>query len=244
MKDDIIILANERIFYTIQGEGKHTGVPTVFVRLSKCNLRCAWKNADGSITQCDTPHTSFEPEVNEVRISDIIKEITEHGCDHVCISGGEPFFQKQTTALINALEALGHKVTVETNGTLYRESDASFISLSPKLSTSSSHPVYGKKHDLNRINIDALEKFTRNHDCQFKFVINTEEEIAEVLEIKKQLWERTSIDINNNIWLMPQGIENSQFDDKMEWLVEICKQYHWNLTDRMHIRIWGSRKGV
>lgn len=240
----MLALSSEGIFYTIQGEGKYTGCPTVFIRTSRCNLRCAWENADGSITRCDTPHTSFDPEIFEAKIDEIIKDITSYDCDHVCVTGGEPYFQRSVSRLLDSLVERGHYITVETNGTLYRPSKAQFISLSPKLSCSSADKVYGQKHEAQRLNYDALEQFITNHDYQFKFVVNSDEDIAEILEMKRILFERTGIDINNKIWLMPQGIENSQFDDKMEWLAEICKQYHWSLTDRMHIRIWGQKKGV
>lgn len=240
----MIVLADEKIFYTIQGEGKFVGYPTTFVRLSRCNLRCAWKNKDGSITRCDTPHTSFNPEINKTNIAQLIKDIHEIDCKHVCISGGEPYFQRNLPELINGLVDLGHFVSLETNGTLYRESKASYISLSPKLSTSSADPEFGKVHDVQRINYKSLESFVLNHDCQFKFVANSAEDIREILEIKRNIWENIQVDINDMIWLMPQGIYTEQFDEKLEWISEVCKQYKWKMTDRMHIRIWGQKKGV
>ena len=243
-KTSQIILANEGVFHTIQGEGKYVGYPTTFVRLSRCNLRCAWTNPDGSITKCDTPHTSFEPELEKWDMSKLIWDINSIGEKHVCISGGEPYFQKELPELVNKLHNLGHYVTIESNGTIYRESDADFISLSPKLAASSSDPEQGTKHDRNRLNYDSLEKFIMNHDYQFKFVLNSSQDLREIEDIRTNLLDRTGTDINDKIWLMPQGITNEQFDSKMKEMADICKERGWKLTDRMHIRIWGQKKGV
>jgi len=241
----LILAPSEPTFYTLQGEGKYIGYPSVFIRLSRCNLRCMWQNANGTFTKCDTPHTSFEPEIDEVKISKLVETICNYDTEHIVISGGEPFFQKKVTILIHELVKYGKFVTVETNGTIYHENEAQFISLSPKLSTSSGHPTYGKMHDLHRINYSALSNFiTKSKDFQFKFVVNTEDDIKEILEIKRVLFERTTIDINDYIWLMPQGIAEYQFDGRLKWLAEICKQYKWKLTDRFHIRLFGSGVGV
>lgn len=238
-----LILANERIFHTLQGEGKYMGYPCTFVRLSLCNLRCEWKNKDGSSTRCDTPYTSFEPEKNDVEIDQIIKEVSDKNY-HVVVSGGEPFFQANVSELIKELRLNNKYVTVETNGTIYRENQADFISLSPKLKSSSSNPERGQIHDKQRINLGALSKFIVNHDYQFKFVVNNEEEVEEILDIKRELWQLTGIDISEKIWLMPQGVSKEQFDEKAEWIWDICKKHHWKYTDRLHIRVYGQRVGV
>jgi 7-carboxy-7-deazaguanine synthase len=239
-----LVLADEKIFHTIQGEGKFIGYPSSFIRMSRCNLRCSWKNEDGTITKCDTPHTSFNPEINEIKIENIVSEIAQEGFNHVVVSGGEPFFQRGVTELINSLVDNGHYVTVETNGTIYRPNKAQFLSISPKLSSSCADVISGHNHNNHRLNFDTLETMITNHSFQFKFVINTESEIDEILEIKRALFERTGIDINDHIWLMPQGINGQQLDFKLEWIAEVCKQFEWKMTDRMHIRIWGSKKGV
>ena len=241
---ELILSKTDRIFHTIQGEGKYIGHPCVFVRLSRCNLRCAWKNPDGTITRCDTPHTSFEPEIEKNRINDIMKEVISYGTEHVVISGGEPFFQKNVTALIERLVASNHFVTVETNGTLYHENDAQFISISPKLMSSSMDPDHGAKHLRSRVRHAPLISIIKDHEYQFKFVVNTQQDIVEIKEIADILFDMTGININPHIWLMPQGITQEQFDSKMKWLVRICKEYDWRLTDRMHIRIFGNKKGV
>src|SRR5215469_18951154 len=69
------------IFYSIQGEGLLAGVPSVFVRLSGCNLRCTW---------CDTPYTSWEPQGAETTIESIVERVRGYSCAHVVVTGGEP----------------------------------------------------------------------------------------------------------------------------------------------------------
>lgn len=233
------------LFYTIQGEGKYIGYPTVFVRLSRCNLRCAWKNPDGSITKCDTPYTSFEPEVNEVSIKNIVEEVCAYHCKHVVISGGEPFFQKDKfVELTNELVNEGKYVTIETNGTLYHKSDAQFLSISPKLKSSCADELAGERHNKQRLNFDTLAKMVQNHDYQFKFVVNTGHDVTEILEIRDTLMKMVGIDITDHIWLMPQGTTVEQLDRNLVNIAEMCKMYKWKMTDRIHIRVWGSVPGV
>ncbi|MFB3041869.1 MAG: radical SAM protein [Candidatus Poribacteria bacterium] len=72
------------IFYTIQGEGKLVGVPSVFFRTSYCNLRCVW---------CDTPYTSWTPENKDITVTEAVEAINKYNCKHVVLTGGEPFIQ-------------------------------------------------------------------------------------------------------------------------------------------------------
>lgn len=233
--------SSDAIFHTIQGEGKFVGYPSTFVRLSQCNLRCQWKNPDGSFTRCDTPHTSFDPVKVDHDVKDILTKIKY---DHVVVTGGEPFFQKGVVDLIKGLRDNGHYVTVETNGTIFRENQAQFISISPKLSSSSMCPDNGKRHEKNRININNLSKFVLFHKYQFKFVVNDKDDILEIEDIADQIMKHCGEDIHPHIWLMPQGTSQAQFDEKMGWIAEVCKEKQWKLTDRLHVRIWGAKKGV
>src|SRR5258705_3465314 len=94
------------IFYSIQGEGMLAGVPSVFVRTSGCNLRCAW---------CDTPYTSWQPEGDERSIESIAEEVEQHGASHVVVTGGEPMIAPEIAELTRRLA--GH-LTIETAGTV------------------------------------------------------------------------------------------------------------------------------
>lgn len=110
------------IFYSLQGEGRWTGTPSVFVRFSGCNLACGF---------CDTDHKPFV----DLSESDIVLRVLEYPSDHVIFTGGEPTLQL-TASLVEALHGQGKRVHVETNGSL-RLDDAleraiDWITCSPK----------------------------------------------------------------------------------------------------------------
>src|SRR5215468_6475752 len=91
------------IFYSIQGEGMLAGVPSLFVRLSGCNLRCTW---------CDTPYTSWSPEGSEMAIAEIVDEARRYPAKHTVVTGGEPMLAPDIVALTQALRAIGQHITI------------------------------------------------------------------------------------------------------------------------------------
>src|SRR5579883_2379323 len=98
------------IFYSIQGEGMLAGVPSAFVRLSGCNLRCVW---------CDTPYTSWAPEGEELTLDEIVARVTQFVCGHVVVTGGEPMIAPEIVPLTGRLRETGAHITIETAGTVY-----------------------------------------------------------------------------------------------------------------------------
>ena len=116
------------IFYSVQGEGELTGIPSVFVRTSGCNLRCGW---------CDTPYASWAPEGPEMTIEAILAEVQKHPTRYVVLTGGEPMVAKAMRDLCRELRSLGKHITIETAATIAPEAiDCDLASLSPKLSNS------------------------------------------------------------------------------------------------------------
>ena len=97
------------IFYSVQGEGELTGVPSVFIRTSGCNLRCRW---------CDTPYASWNPEGTEMSIDQILAEVEKHPAAHVVLTGGEPMVARGIHELAARLRAVGKHITIETAGTI------------------------------------------------------------------------------------------------------------------------------
>lgn len=106
------------IFYSLQGEGCHSGTPAVFVRLSGCNLRCPF---------CDTRH-EHGTEMSEAEVVEAVRQYPSH---LVVVTGGEPALQL-TSSLVDALHATGRRVAVETNGTRQLPANVDWVTLSPK----------------------------------------------------------------------------------------------------------------
>lgn len=106
------------IFLSLQGEGRFTGTPSVFIRLSGCNLRCAF---------CDTDHTSGK----EMSEEEIAANVTHFAASHVVITGGEPSLFL-TPTLVDKLHKAGKYVAVETNGTHPLPAEVDWVTLSPK----------------------------------------------------------------------------------------------------------------
>jgi 7-carboxy-7-deazaguanine synthase len=122
------------IFHSLQGEGALTGVPSVFVRTSGCNLRCSW---------CDTPYASWAPDGAEREMTPeaIVDAVACFACRHVVLTGGEPMMAPGVHALAASLRARGHHLTIETNGTYPPDRIAvDLASLSPKLANAAPDP--------------------------------------------------------------------------------------------------------
>src|SRR5215203_4017444 len=109
------------LFYSIQGEGKLAGVPSVFVRASGCNLRCAW---------CDTPYASRDPEGEDRPVEKIVRDVAAYGAKHVVVTGGEPMIMPDVVELCDTLKRRGHHITIETAATIYKDVGIDLASLS------------------------------------------------------------------------------------------------------------------
>ncbi len=245
MEPNSLLFTKDFVFHTIQGEGKFVGVPSVFIRLSSCNLRCEWLKEDGKTNLCDTAYSSHFPENEKRTISEVIETIGRFNCKHVVITGGEPYLQPQLPALIDEIKKHGHYITIETNGTIYLPTKADFISLSPKLASSCVKTSKDfEEHQKLRLNRDALTNFITKHDYQLKFVVNHESDINEIEEIQKHLEGVTNKSIAENIYLMPQAITKDELIKKSLEVVDWAKTKSWNFTDRLHVRLWGPKRGV
>jgi len=236
------------LFYSIQGEGKRTGVPSFFIRTNFCNLRC--KFSSGNL--CDTPYTSWTPDdslnIGDMSIEEIINEYLIYSCKDVVITGGEPTMQgDELTALCTQLKNKNSYITLETNGTYIGDfiNNIDLVSISPKLSNSiPTDTKYENMHNENRINVEVLKSYHENFrkglfDIQWKFVVNSEKDISEILSLK----EKIGFD-SEHIYLMPEGVTKSDIQNKREKIVELCKEHKFNFSDRLHILIWGDKRGV
>ncbi len=239
------------IFHTLQGEGPSAGSPAVFVRTSRCNLHCVW---------CDTDHTwNFEgtpwshekdplpgyakhrkAEVTfEIPPAGIARRVLEFACPRVVLTGGEPLLQEEELLdVVREIRAAmpDCKFEVETNGT--RLPSPAFageihqFNVSPKLANS------GMPETL-RILPAPLEFFASHPQAWFKFVVASP---ADLLEIQT-LVTRFRIPVARTL-LMPEGRTAAELDQSAGWLADICRDLGFRFCDRLHVRLWGDRRGV
>lgn len=256
------------LFYSIQGEGRYVGAPSIFMRVSGCNLRCVFKGS-----MCDTPYSSFKPEKskyenNQQILDDILKYLDKNPHADLVVTGGEPLlYQDELVWLFDQLTDVYPElnITVETNGTIMPKNNlvdcVDLFSVSPKLSTSvdTNLNVLTKdqmeRHNNTRINIEALARFYYLQSV-FKFVYSGPECVDEIKVLHKSIVEYyqnegayCEVDtILNNLkestYLMPEGITQEQLNNSREECVNICLEQGWKFTDRLHITIWGDKRGV
>lgn len=229
------------LFYSIQGEGTFTGRPSIFIRTSGCNLACIF---------CDTPYTSHDPEQEYLEVWEIVQKIEElrPDCHHIVITGGEPMMQKDLPDLVNSLKKRGNMITIETNGTIWNpEVKPDLFSVSPKTSNSIPYDIQHEKKDFlirKHIKHNAFEHsipplIESGIDYQMKFVIQSREDLKEIEEFNSKF----NIP-NSNVFLMPEGTTRESQRNKAFTIAEICKEYGYNFCPRVHIEIWGPKRGV
>ncbi len=222
------------IFYSIQGEGSLVGVPSVFVRTSGCNLRCTW---------CDTPYTSWNPEGRDMSNDAILQTVMDFGCRHVVLTGGEPMIAPGVAALTRQFRDAGLHITIETAGTVFAEVACHLMSISPKLANSTPTERDGGRwaamHERLRFQADVLKKLMAAHDYQLKFVVAAAGDVAEL--------ERMRLELNapvEKVLVMPEGVTREAMQQRGLWLAELCKQHGYRFSPRLHIDIWGDKRGV
>ena len=191
---------------------------------------------------CDTPFTSWNPENKDIALTEAVEAITKYDCKHVVITGGEPFIQvKELTELCQELEHRGHHITIETNATIFAPVAAHLISMSPKLRNSNppSDNRYFGRHERGRIRPDVIRQFLDRYECQVKFVVDQPTDLEEIKALQAEIPIPAE-----TIVLMPQGITPEELAPKQEWLVDICKEHGYRYSPRVHVDIWGDKRGV
>ena len=226
------------IFYSIQGEGELTGVPSVFVRTSGCNLRCGW---------CDTPYASWTPEGVQMSIDEIIAEVEKHPTRFVVLTGGEPMIAKEIHHLADRLHDIGKHITIETAGTIPPEGiKCDLASLSPKLSNSTPgkgaiDPAWIERHENVRSRPDVLRQWLAGYDYQLKFVVS---DAADMPEIEKTIAAIGLPVPPQKVQLMPEGVTDETLNSRREKLLAICQSTGYRYCDRLHIHLFGNTRGT
>ncbi len=230
------------IFAAPQGEGPSAGKPSVFIRLSRCNLACQW---------CDTaytwrfegdnrPHrdeTTFERKANQVTLAeeDAAALIAAHGRNRLVITGGEPLLQG--AALARMLEQLPDLyVEIETNGTVaphpLLDPFVDQYNVSPKLAHS------GNPSELALVP-ERLASCAADPRAWFKFVMSDPADLDEVLVLQ-----RSYAIPGSRIYLMPEGRDSATLRERTGWIAPLCSEHGYNFTDRLHIHLHGDTRGT
>jgi 7-carboxy-7-deazaguanine synthase len=238
------------IFRSLQGEGLLTGVPSVFVRASGCNLRCGF---------CDTPYTSWEPEGEDFSIDEILAQVdalitqpapdflaghSTEDCHHAVLTGGEPMLFAELVPLAAALKKRGLHITIETAGTIYQSLNCDLMSISPKLSNSTP-PVerdarWHRRHEKSRHAPEVIRRLVADYPYQIKFVIGSP---ADCEEMETWLAEFPEID-RSRVLLMPQGIDLAELAEHASWLEPFCRGANLHFCPRKHIEWFGLARGT
>jgi 7-carboxy-7-deazaguanine synthase len=217
------------IFASLQGEGPSAGRPSVFVRLSNCNLACVW---------CDTAYTwrfagpdAFERKANQIVLSeqDTAARILALAGTRLVITGGEPLLQSPALAKLLALLPAMH-VEIETNGTVAPPPALDALidqyNVSPKLA-----------HSGNAAPVSLIPKrltaFAADPRAYFKFVVATPGALATTYAIPRE-----------RLFLMPEGTESATLRTRSRWLADICAREGLRLSDRLHIHLYGDTRGT
>lgn len=236
MSDSIPI---SETFVSIQGEGKLTGVPSWFCRVSGCNLRCTW---------CDTPYASWNPEFTKRTIDDLVDEAVKSGVHHAVLTGGEPMIFDQLVELSNRLARANMHITIETAGTVILPGvSCHLMSLSPKLANSTpindardSNGTWATRHEQRRFNPQSINALIASTpDRQLKFVVSSPTDLVEIDQVLGYLKGYRAHDV----MLMPEGVAVPD-RDSIQWILDECVKRGWIYCPRLHIQLYGDTRGT
>lgn len=245
-------------FYSIQGEGKYVGTPSLFFRFGGCNMKCEGfgciEEAPNGIKVlgCDTvyavnkEHFShlWAPVKNSAELLNVLNNYELPESVDIVLTGGEPLIYANDAVFVEFLEALidnGHRITFETNGSInidfekYPVYKECVFALSVKLSNSG-------ENESKRVNGNVIHAITTNtSDTFFKFSIDAE---SIDLGLEEEISNIVLHAPKTKVYCMPLGGTKEEIEANTEPLIEFCKTKGYNFSDRLHIRIWDQNKGV
>lgn len=227
------VLSVSEIFESVQGEGVNIGTPSTFLRLAFCNLRCSW---------CDTKYTwdwqtyRREDEIETMSPQAVTSLLRSQQSKNIVITGGEPLLQQRQLLPVIRDLATDHTFEVETAGTIMPSSDLAKLiqiwNVSPKLANSNN--PFKARHRT-----EPLTRFAQMENAFFKFVIQAESDIQEVLDLVREFHIP-----NTRILLMPEATDPVELEKKSDWLVQQCIKHQFRLGYRLHVALWGNKRGV
>lgn len=230
---------------TVQGEGKLCGVPSLFVRLQGCNLRCRWRMADGTESCCDTAHTWGRDGGELVDVDDVVDIVCRNmgRMRHVVVTGGEPYMQRQgLEALLAEMRRRGFHTTVETNGIVDFEPHVlpDLLSVSPKLSASGISRAMREKSVAGAALLARAVR-AAGTDVQLKFVVASE---ADEAEIKTDYAEALSLLRPDDVVVMPLGASAGLLERTQRAALRMAVANGWRFGPRLHIMLFGNKEAT
>ena len=245
-------------FFSIQGEGRYVGVPSLFLRFGGCNMRCegfgcSQETPNGTtVIGCDTVYAVNREhfaanwiEIREAQQLIGILDLYELPSNvDIVLTGGEPLMYADDSLFITFLEAMvarGQRVTFETNGSMMVDFEkfpvykACVFALSIKLENSGE--AYNKRIKANTI----FSLATNSKEAFFKFSIDAD---SINIGLDEQIEEIISHSPNTQVYCMPVGGSKAEVEKNAEPLIEYCKVKGYTYSDRLHIRIWDEVSGV
>jgi len=213
------------VFYSIQGEGVTAGLPAVFVRLQGCSVGCSW---------CDTKY-SWDPEAGSaVDLDALVEEVSAYPCRRAVVTGGEPLESPSFALLLKALGVQGFTIEVETSGTVPPPP-----SVDRSVQWNVSLKLAGSGVDeARRLKPDVIRAFLAR-DAWWKFVVTSDADVAEVLHLA----ERFALP-RARILLQPEAVHREDLLERSRWVVEACKLHGFAFSPRLHVVLWGAKRGV
>jgi len=221
------------IFYSLQGEGFLAGVPSVFVRIAGCPLRCRW---------CDTKYAWDKEAGRQYSTDQIVRAVQQWPCKYVVITGGEPMVDPDLPKLSRELKAAGKHITIETAGIAYiPDIPCDLMSISPKLSNSlPDEPNLAAIHKNSKLDLAVLQDLIDNYNYQFKFVVDSEADLPEIEQTLKKL---ANAD-REKIMLMPQAATRDELLAKSQMVAGLCKCTGLAFSPRLQVLLWNNQKGT
>jgi len=228
-----LTLKVSEIFQSLQGEGVSSGAPCVFVRLAQCNLHCTW---------CDTKYTwdfdryRYEDEVREQTVAEVAQIVNAAPSRRLVLTGGEPLLQQRALKEFFARLAPDIAVEVETNGTIVPESAAlarvNQWNVSPKLSNAGDPEQF-------RIRPEALAALRDSGRAYLKLVVDGDADFAEADALVARLsWP------SDRVSLMPQAADREQLRARSFAVAEAARVRSYRFSSRLHLELWGGRRGT